>query len=313
MPDLTPEQQRQLEEMRRKQNEGLSLEEIKKREMMREAKRNHNIEMLSQTLSICNNGEYNVNGETYQLGISKEEMEAATVFLPDEIKFLPLTRVSETHTCTYSCENKDCLVLAKEILDKNPGSDVLVLNLAGYKRPGGGSRDGGNGQEEDLTRRSTLLMSLDSASAGRYYEYNNRLNSDLASDGVILSPSVVVFRNNKEELLTEPYRVAILSCAAPMVRFGYSGLNESQYEDMLLNRIKGILKVAGHYGYKHLVLGAFGCGVYGNDAHVVSDLFLKALTDPALNTFDSVSFAVLTKDEKTDYNFTEFYRNFGDK
>ncbi|MCD8203887.1 MAG: TIGR02452 family protein [Coprobacillus sp.] len=313
MPSFTIEQLKQIEEMRKKQNEGLSPKEIKKRDEMREAKRKHNIDLLNQTLSICENGEYNVNGETYYLDISKEEMEAATVFLPEEIKFLPLSKVNENHTCFYSCENKDCLVLAKEIIDKYPTSEVLVLNLAGYKRPGGGSRDGGSGQEEDLVRRSTLLISLDSASSGRYYEYNNRLDSDLASDGVILSPNVVVFRNNKEELLTSPYHIGVISCAAPMVRFGYSGLSEKEYEDMLLNRIKGILKVASHYRYKHLILGAFGCGVYANDAHIVSDLFKKALSDESLNTFDSVSFAVLTNGEKSDYNFTEFYRNFGDK
>ncbi|MCD8204529.1 MAG: TIGR02452 family protein [Coprobacillus sp.] len=312
MPELTKAQKQMLEEMRRKQNEGLSEQEIKRREEYREMRKNHNIEMLSETLSICSDGKYTKEGKTISLGISKKEMETAVVFLPEDLKLLSPLKSENSPNCVYSCENKDCLVLAKEELDKNPGSDVLVLNLAGYKRPGGGSRDGGTGQEEDLTRRSSLLVSLDSDRARKYYDYNNRLGSDLGSDGIILSPKVVVFRDNKEELLDEPYNIAILSCAAPMVRLGYSGLSEPEYEDMLLGRIKGILKVASIYGYKHLVLGAFGCGVYGNDAKVVSKLFKIALSDKSLNTFESVSFAVLCKDEDTDYNFTEFNANFGE-
>ncbi len=313
MPELNPEQQKMLEEMRRKQNEGLSEEEIKKREESREMRKAHNIEMLSETLLICDKGEYKVNGKTISLGINKKEMESAVVFLPEDLKLLSVSNGENSAVCSYSCENKDCLVLAREILEKHPNSDVLVLNLAGYRRPGGGSRDGGSGQEEDLTRRSSLLVSLDSNDAKKYYEYNNKLGSDLGSDGIILSPKVVVFRDNNEKLLDTPYYISVLSCAAPMVRFGYSGLSQSEYEDMLLNRIKGILKVASIYNYKHLVLGAFGCGVYGNDAHTVSDLFKKALSDSSLNTFESVSFAVLCNDEYTDYNFSEFNLNFGDK
>jgi len=40
-----------------------------------------------------------------------------------------------------------------------------------------------------------------------------------------------------------------------------------------------MLKVAAYLGYQVLILGAFGCGAFGNDAHVVSDLFYKALKE----------------------------------
>ena len=42
---------------------------------------------------------------------------------------------------------------------------------------------------------------------------------------------------------------------------------------MVYNRIVGMLKCAAYFGYKNLVLGAWGCGAFGNDAHVMSDLF----------------------------------------
>lgn len=40
-----------------------------------------------------------------------------------------------------------------------------------------------------------------------------------------------------------------------------------------------MLKCAAYWGYQVLVLGAFGCGAFGNDAKVVSDLFYKALKE----------------------------------
>ena len=40
-----------------------------------------------------------------------------------------------------------------------------------------------------------------------------------------------------------------------------------------------MLKVAAYLGYQYLVLGAFGCGAFGNDARIVSDLFYKALKE----------------------------------
>ena len=52
-----------------------------------------------------------------------------------------------------------------------------------------------------------------------------------------------------------------------------------EYQDMAYGRITGMLKVAAHLGYEVLILGAFGCGAFANDAHVVSDLFYKVLKE----------------------------------
>ena len=47
-----------------------------------------------------------------------------------------------------------------------------------------------------------------------------------------------------------------------------------EYEALFFNRIVATLKVAAYYKYKYLVLGAWGCGAFGNDAKTVSDLYL---------------------------------------
>ncbi|MCD7843758.1 MAG: TIGR02452 family protein, partial [Clostridiales bacterium] len=80
-------------------------------------------------------------------------------------------------------------------------------------------------------------------------------------------------------------------------------------------RIQGMLLVAASQGYRHLILGAFGCGVYGNDAALVSDLFARAIREFTYagkgsgQLFDSIQFAVLCRPGK-DYNYREFCRNF---
>ncbi len=92
-------------------------------------------------------------------------------------------------------------------------------------------------------------------------------------------------------------------------------MSQQEYEMMLYKRIYGMLLVAASQKYRHLILGAFGCGIFGNDAAVVSDLFNRAIRSFTYDgksfsqLFASIDFAVLCKPDK-DYNYREFYRNF---
>lgn len=78
-----------------------------------------------------------------------------------------------------------------------------------------------------------------------------------------------------------------------------------------------MLKCVAYLGYRHLVLGAWGCGAFGNDAHVISNLFYKALKEMNYNKlrekdlFRRIDFAVLDRTQDQ-YNFKEFYRNFAE-
>lgn len=90
---------------------------------------------------------------------------------------------------------------------------------------------------------------------------------------MIFTPEVEIIRNENGNLLDETVIVAVLTCVVPMVRQGKEGMSEKEYQNMVYNRIVGMLKCAAYFGYKNLVLGAWGCGAFGNDAHVMSDLF----------------------------------------
>ena len=80
-------------------------------------------------------------------------------------------------------------------------------------------------------------------------------------------------------------------------------------------RLTRILDVAVLNGDEVVILGAFGCGAFLNDAHVVSDLFYKALKEfdydgmEAKDFFRRIDFAVLSR-SADQYNYKEFARNF---
>jgi uncharacterized protein (TIGR02452 family) len=56
-------------------------------------------------------------------------------------------------------------------------------------------------------------------------------------------------------------------------------------------RCARVLEVAAAHGHRRLVLGAWGCGVFGNDSTVVATAFAEALR--RVTRFDHVVFAVL--------------------
>lgn len=286
-----------------------------------------NIDMLMDTLDVCTQGYYILHGKRVELKLPLDEMKKVRVFLPDEIDRLEgpcdPRHVPAPGHCEYSCENIDSFSLARkryrdfgDMPREGGPREILVLNLANPVNPGGGVRGGANAQEEDLCRKSSLLLSLESPAAGRYYEYNRSLQTYMGSDAVIMTPKVEIVKDENGDLLDESVVVAVMTCAAPYLKRGLEGLTRQQYKELVYRRICGMLRCAAYAGYIGLVLGAFGCGAFGNDARVVSDLFSRALKEFSFGgmgtngLFRRVDFAVLSRDARQ-YNFQEFYRNFG--
>jgi uncharacterized protein (TIGR02452 family) len=58
------------------------------------------------------------------------------------------------------------------------------------------------------------------------------------------------------------------------------------------SRILKVLAVAERHGHKALVLGAWGCGAFGNDGNEIAKLFRRALEDNFHGVFEYVVFAI---------------------
>ena len=288
--------------------------------------RTDNIAVLQDTLRILDQGYYKTADKKIKLKLTRQQMEEARVFLPREVKAVSESKDFEHYhvlgRCGYSCVNEDSFTLARKRteefsydLEEADAKPVLVLNLANPVHPGGGVRKGSKAQEEDLCRKSSLLVSLESRNALPYYEYNRSLYTYMGSDAVIIHPQVEIIKDEKGNLLDDTVIVAVMTCAAPMLRDGMEGMSQSEYEAMVYQRITGMLKVAAYLGYKYLVLGAFGCGAFRNDARVVSDLFYKALKEldydgmKESDLFRRIDFAVMDH-SGSQYNFKQFNRNF---
>ena len=177
------------------------------------------------------------------------------------------------------------------------GDAVLCLNFASGTKPGGGFARGAQAQEESLARASALYPTL--AAHPGFYDANRASGTALYTDHVIHSPDVPVFRDDDGTYLSTPYDASFLT--APAVNAGLVRRHEPHRTDEILptmaRRIARILTLAEHLGYVHLILGAWGCGVFRNDPAAIARMFADELRPPGrlAGRFRTVRFAVLDR------------------
>jgi uncharacterized protein (TIGR02452 family) len=159
--------------------------------------------------------------------------------------------------------------------------NVAVLNMASPIRPGGGFLDGANSQEEFLCARTTLFPSLWDS----FYR--------LPEVGGIYTPDVLVFRDSTPEAndLTKRDRYFLDVVSAGMFRFPDSrGRSEDRDSsctcgvsycdndrDLVTRKMKAVMRIAESKGAERLVLGAWGCGAYGNPVKEVAKIWRKVI------------------------------------
>lgn len=159
---------------------------------------------------------------------------------------------------------------------ENVVARVAVLNFANPHNPGGGVVNGAMAQEECLCRSSNLYAALTTNKAiENYYNYNRNLEGLTFSDRIIYSKGVTVFKNDeyfpKQLPQAQWFQVDVITCAAPFNKNQI--INESELMKILIKRIHTIFSAAYYHGAQVLVLGAFGCGAFGNPPEIVAKAF----------------------------------------
>jgi len=177
-------------------------------------------------------------------------------------------------------------------LEANPGHRVLVLNLASSVYPGGGWRNGRNGQEEDLFRRSNLSKTL------------HLSMYPIPEFGALISRGITVFRKSCEEgyaLLTTPFQCDVISACAYDANLEPNILQKSpsgllsltpHYVVKTFRKIITVFQYIAQNKYDHVVLGALGCGNFKNPAADIAKIFHEALKQYA-GLIPSITFAIL--------------------
>jgi len=179
--------------------------------------------------------------------------------------------------------NETTLQAARRLTEA--GLRPLALNFANGIHPGGGFLNGARAQEEVLCRSSALYSTLVN---DPMYEYHRQRPLPESSDWAIYSPDVPVFRRDDGTPHDEPWLLSFITSAAPYA----PRVGQPMSGDLLRQRIWRILDIASALEYETLVLGAWGCGAFGNDPNRTAVDFREALETTYRGHFSDIVFAV---------------------
>lgn len=174
---------------------------------------------------------------------------------------------------------------------------VCILNMANARSAGGGWTHGALAQEEALCYRTSLYRTLKL----KFYP--------LPEAGGIYSSRVLVIRESMKNGhalvdLREPKLLPILSVVSvaaiclPQTSIDAAGrtrYSNGQDARMMEEKIRVILRMAALNGHRQLVLGAFGCGAFGNPNEEVAKMWQAVFAEPEFTGgwWEDVIFAVL--------------------
>ncbi len=248
--------------------------------------RKQRAKLAQETVKILELGRYRVGDEWLYIKDDIEKSVQGTVSYPTE-KEIPPYQSSDCKT-EFFVENESTLAGAKRMAEHNPA----VLNFASAKNPGGGFLGGSQAQEESLARSSALYAAL--TANMEMYEFHRQQKDPMYSDWVKYSPNVPVFRNDEGALLAESFSVSFVTC--PAVNAGVvldrDKTRGKEISEIMARRAARFLSIMAAHGHKHLVLGAWGCGVFRNKPDDVANMFHSLLTNEFAGVFEQVLFSI---------------------
>lgn len=267
-----------------------------------------------ETLDIMEQGYYEIEGRKIEIReLQEHSVKESFLLTPKQGELLlenckmkdnnAAGKLLSEHTCVWNCSSVDAILkLASEGNDRrnNKRNDgIAVLNFASAKNPGGGFLNGAMAQEESLAASSCLYKTL--TAHKEYYEKNRVCNTMMYTDHAIYSPDVVFFRDGRFHLLKEPVIASVLTL--PAVNMGQvllKGEDVKEAEQVMKRRMKLSLAIFAEQQCKHLILGAYGCGVFRNDPNKIAAWYKELLEEFFLDKFESIIFAVMDRSSSQD-------------
>ncbi|KAI1653773.1 hypothetical protein F4813DRAFT_393357 [Daldinia decipiens] len=221
-------------------------------------------------------------------------------------------RVADTLEAAYSL----LLVPGHELEQRrdlsNKISRVGVLNMASPLSGGGGFLNGASSQEESLCMRSTLLPSLRDEfyrlpelgvvftpdvlvfrGSGSEPQGKKKRSGEKVSDGedgdrdqIGVGDTGSGRGGEEEELLSKRDRWFIDVASAAMIRIpeievdeesGFARYASATDRELAVRKMRAVLRVFAAKGVRRVVLGAWGCGAYGNPVGEIAKAWRKVL------------------------------------
>lgn len=182
------------------------------------------------------------------------------------------------------------------LIEYNVLGKTCILNMASSKRPGGGVANGARAQEECLFRCSNLAQVIPTT----FYR--------LEEHEAIYTERAIFFKN-KDYLYIDNIECDVVTI--PAINLNSSDKNRN-YEQVTKNKIRLMLSLAIKSNVKIMILGAWGCGVFGNDPNIMSQYFMDVLIGEGYNlNFNKVIFAIINDHNSVDNNFEIFKKRIG--
>lgn len=271
--------------------------------------------IAEETLAAFKRGHYTTaDGARVDVAASLAAcLDATREYDPDElarIRGQVLARQGSAAT-TFALERETTLQGSARLVESGRYQRIGALNFAAARQPGGGFLNGALAQEESLARSSGLYFSL--LKCPDYYAFHRAQDTSLYSDRMIYSPACPIVRDDEGHWLPQPYAVDFITSAAPNAGavMRNEPANRARIAPTLAERASKVLALAAHRECDALVLGAWGCGAFGNDQDMVARVFYDLLRPDGLygRYFQHVLFAIYSRAHE-EPNYTAFASQF---
>jgi uncharacterized protein (TIGR02452 family) len=246
-----------------------------------------------QAVQIIQSGAYRApSGKIVSIADLMERSVQGTTSYPPDVP-MPETHIG-AHQTRIEVANETTLAAVQRL--QKSGLHPVALNFASATHPGGGFLSGARAQEEYLARSSGLYACL---RANPMYAFHHAHHDPLYTNYVINSPEVPIFRADDGTLLETPYTVGIIT--SPAVNAGaLPPERQAEILPAMWLRILKVLAAGVCYAHDSIVLGAWGCGAFGNSCSEIAPLFREALEDNFKGAYSQVIFAIIdwSRDER---------------
>lgn len=223
-----------------------------------------------QTLALIEQGTYTApSGAPVSIAeAQRAAVEGTLLYTPERLREL-LQVASAGSAPRIEVTDETTQRAARRLVQGEGAADLALLNYASARNVGGGFLGGARAQEEDLCRCSGLYPCL--LTRPRYYEVNRAQRSLLYTDHLIYSPGVPFFRvQGRGPLLERPFNAAVITApapnAGPLLRQDPDA--GPSIERAFRRRWGNVLAAARDRSHRTVLLGAWGCGAFGNDPAV---------------------------------------------
>ncbi len=191
---------------------------------------------------------------------------------------LPEPRFEQTDVVVEWGQLADAVMHAK--------GKVCVIDPASYRYPGGNYLNGGWGTEEQICAESNLFPVLEGLRKDFHDANKHSTHGGLNSDRALYLTGIVFTTGGTMK------KRDVLVCAPPNRNFALQNHRSEAECDMdLSHRVEALMRIAAVNEADTLVLGAFGCGFFGNDPEQVAGLF-KMWLDAHPGQFQTVAFSI---------------------